>query len=127
MFLVVGAGGTGKSAMVHALEREFVRLGLGKLLITAYTGVAAAPFGGPTLMSLLKMSLKTKKDLAVREMDAAERTRARDKWKAECGTAVEEVGGLVIDEVSFIELGVFGHLDKDLRTLLGASGVLCGG
>ena len=40
---------------------------------------------------------------------------------------VEAIGGIVIDEVSFIELGVFGHFDSDMRTLLGASEVLVGG
>ena len=44
--LVVGAGGTGKSAMVHRLREQFAARDCGKLLITAYTGVAAAPFGG---------------------------------------------------------------------------------
>jgi hypothetical protein len=53
-FLAAEAEGTGKSAMVHALSREFACLGLGKIVITAYTGVAAAaaPFGGSTLMLL---------------------------------------------------------------------------
>ena len=45
--LVVGAGGTGKSALVHALDDEFKRLGLGELLVTAYTGVAVESVGGP--------------------------------------------------------------------------------
>ena len=61
------------------------------------------------------------------EAGAAQRTLAREKFQAECGTPVGEVGGMVIDEVSFIDFGVFGHLDKDLRTLLDASGALCGG
>ena len=47
---VVGPGGTGKSAMVHALDVEFVASACGYLLVSAYTGVAAAPFGGPTLL-----------------------------------------------------------------------------
>ena len=44
--LVVGAGGTGKSAMVFQLCEQFAAQDCGKLLVTAYTGVAAAPFGG---------------------------------------------------------------------------------
>ena len=38
--LVVGAGGTGKSAMVHRLREQFAAHDCGKLLVTAYTGVA---------------------------------------------------------------------------------------
>ena len=36
--LVVGAGGTGKSAMVHTLKRRMQETGAGHLLVTAYTG-----------------------------------------------------------------------------------------
>ena len=64
--LTMGAGGTGKSALVHALKREFERLGLGKLLVTAFTGVAAAPFAGPTLLRALNMSPRIKGTARVR-------------------------------------------------------------
>ena len=95
----------------------------------AYTGVAAAPFGGPTLLSLLNMSLKTKAAERVRHADQAQREKAAKKFEEEAGMPIEAVGGIVIDEVSFIELGVFGHLDADLRTLLGSDAceLLCGG
>ena len=106
--------------MVHALEREFARLGLGKLLITAYTGVAAAPFGGPTLLRLLNMGLQAKAQAHVRQADQGQAEAARKKFVDECGHEPTSVGGVVIDEVSFIELGVFGHLDMEFRTLLDA-------
>ena len=47
---VFGPGGTGKSAMVHELDVQMAESRCGALLVTAYTGVAAAPFGGPTLL-----------------------------------------------------------------------------
>ena len=62
--------------MVHALQREFSdfsRQRLGVLLVTAYTGVAAAPFGGPTLLSLFNMSLKLKGTKHVQKADQAQR------------------------------------------------------
>ena len=95
----------------------------------AYIGVAAAPFGGPTLLSLLNMSLKTKAAERVRHADQAQREKAANKFEEEAGMPIEAVGGIVIDEVSFIELGVFGHLDADMRTLLGSDAceLLCGG
>ena len=64
--MMTGAGGTGKSMVVHALRREFKRLGLGRLLVTAYTGVAAAPFGGPTILKLLNLSVRSKSKNKVR-------------------------------------------------------------
>ena len=38
VLLVVGAGGTGKSAMVHALKSQMQKRGAGYLVVTAYTG-----------------------------------------------------------------------------------------
>jgi len=38
VLLVVGAGGTGKSAMVHALKSQMQKHGAGYLVVTAYTG-----------------------------------------------------------------------------------------
>lgn len=115
--LVIGAGGTGKSALVHKLQSEFARLGLGRLLVTAYTGVASAPFGGPTLLSLLNMNLKKKAAKTVRHANGGQREHARSKFREECGAPIEEFGGVVIDEVSFIEDALLGHVDKDFQTL----------
>ena len=57
MMLVVGAGGTGKSAMVHTLKRRMEESGAGYLVVTAYTGVATAPFG----LSLIHISEPTRR------------------------------------------------------------------
>ncbi len=107
-----GAGGTGKSAVIHAQRREFKRLGLGCLLVTAYTGVAAAPFGGPTLLRLLNLNLQNKKALNVIDGDASTREGMCRKFENECGAPMEEFGGVVIDEISFIDTATFGHVDK---------------
>lgn len=127
--LTMGAGGTGKSALVHALKREFERLGLGKLLVTAFTGVAAAPFAGPTLLRALNMSPRIKGTARVRQASETLREKTRAKFREECGAPIEEFGGVIVDEVSFIEIGLFGHADMAFRTLLGpeASDVVLGG
>lgn len=52
---------------------------------------------------------------------------ARTKFLNECGVRVEDIGGIVIDEVSFIAAGVFGHVDHALRALMGNPNVPCGG
>ena len=124
--LSIGAGGTGKSAVVHALSREFKRLGLGRVLVTAYTGVAAAPFGGPTLLKLLNLNLNTKLNAKVAENDPKDREKKCQKFKDECGAPIEEFGCVVIDEISFIDAVVLGHVDKGFANLLGNS-ELCGG
>ena len=120
-----GAGGTGKSMVVHALRREFKRLGLGRLLVTAYTGVAAAPFGGPTILKLLNMSVRTKSAIRVRQQNPGIRERMCQKFKEECGYPVEEFGAVIIDEISFIDAGVFGHVDYGFGILLGTTEMDC--
>ena len=41
------------------MDRVLCRLGLGAMVVTAWTGVASAPFGSPTLGSLLKIAFAT--------------------------------------------------------------------
>ena len=128
--MTTGAGGTGKSMVVHALRREFKRLGLGRLLVTAYTGVAAAPFGGPTILKLLNMSIRSKKAIRMRQKSPEIREKMCQKFKAECGAPVEEFGAVIIDEISFIDAGVFGHVDYGFGILLGTTKMdysICGG
>jgi hypothetical protein len=128
--MMTGAGGTGKSKVVHAIQREFQRLGLGRLLVTAYTGVAAAPFGGPTLLTLLNLNVHTKSKRHLQGGDAEYRARIRKKFEDECGAPIEEFGGVVIDEISFIDATVFGHVDNGFNILLGKKSfgeTLCGG
>ena len=53
--------------------------------------------------------------------------KARAKFANECGVRIEDVGGIVIDEVSFVAAGVFGQVDYMLRQLTGNMDVECGG
>ena len=50
-------------------------VGYESLLVTAYTGVAAAPFGGPTLLSLCNMGLASKCARTLPRFSAVERQR----------------------------------------------------
>jgi uncharacterized protein YbaR (Trm112 family) len=128
--MMTGAGGTGKSAVVHALRRQFKRLGLGRVLVTAYTGVAAAPFAGPTLLRLLNLNVKGKSALHVKTGDAEVQQRMLKKFQEECGAPIEEFGAVVIDEISFIDATVFGHVDRGFAILLGTTQMddcICGG
>ncbi len=94
--------------------------------MTAYTGVAAAPFGGPTLLKLLNLNLKTKSNSQVVNDNAVDRQRMCHKFNDECGAPIEEFGLVVIDEISFIDTVVFGHVDKGFAILQGNT-ELCGG
>ena len=57
--LLQGAGGVGKSVLLAAMDRVLTRLGLGAMAVTAWTGVASAPFGSTTLCDLLKINFCT--------------------------------------------------------------------
>ena len=115
VLLVVGAGGTGKSAMVHALKSEMQKRGAGYLVVTAYTGVASAPFGGPTLLALMSLSITCKNARDAKQLSDVAVAAARAKFASECGVSLDDIGGIVIDEVSFITAAVFGHVDHMLR------------
>ena len=116
--LVHGAGGTGKSAVLHALAAEMCSAGLGELLITAYTGVAAAPFGGPTLLKLVGMRSQGIGE-RLPKFDPDKAARLHEKFKAEYGKReITDVGALVIDEVSFVPALMLGHFEHRIRTLV---------
>ena len=125
--LLVGPGGTGKSAIVHELRRQMQHARCGELLVTAYTGVASAPFGGPTLLALLNLGIATKSEEQVPHLDEAKREKGRKKFFEESGVRVEEVGAIVLDEVSFVEAKMLGHFDAVMRQLTGNLSIMFGG
>ncbi len=98
--------------------------------MTAYTGVAAAPFAGPTLLKLLNLNITTNLASKVVDGSSTTRERMRMKFESEAGAPIEEFGGVVIDEISFIDTAIFGHVDKAFSILLGCTDsdkTLCGG
>ena len=126
--LVNGPGGTGKSVMIHAINREFKRRGLRYLVVTAYTGVAVVPFGGPTLLALMNMSIYNKDAARVRSHnDMGAVTQCRNKFREECGTDIDDVDGIIIDESSFLDMRLIGHVDATLKLLLNVDTIVAGG
>ena len=119
VLLLHGPGGTGKSAAVHEIAASMRSSGCGELLVTAYTGVAAAPFGGPTLLSLLGMGIIDKSVAVLSPRSAAAVVTMRDKFRLEAGRDIAAIGALCIDEVSFNDARLFGHVDHRLRLLTG--------
>ena len=132
----MGAAGTGKSHAIAQLKREFERLSLGKLLVTAYTGVAAAPFKSPTLMKLLKL-VPTQLSEELKPPENGYISILHERFKDECGVPIQDVGAIVVDEISFTSAAILGHMHHQLQLLLnslGAGGTdrngkitLCGG
>ena len=127
---MVGQGGSGKSAVVHSLSAEMKKCGLGVLVVTAFTGVACAPFGGPTMCSLLEMGHRKKGAKPSKAANRANADKAADmrvRFRQQSGVDIKDVGALVVDEVSFIGDKLIGELDARLRVLLGEPDVLMGG
>ncbi len=88
--------------------------------------MAAAPFGGPTLLKLLNLNVRSKTNTRVVDNAPLVRAKMLKKFNEECGVPIEEFGCIVIDEISFIDAVIFGHVDQGFATLLGNS-ELCGG
>ena len=115
--LLIGAGGTGKSAVMHEIEVT-LRAIPSWMLVTAFTGVAAAPFGSPTLLSLFKFGVGVKDREKIAKLNQQQLSQTREKFLEESGMRIEDVDVLVIDEVSFINHRIIGHLEATCRQLL---------
>ncbi|KAJ7443998.1 hypothetical protein FB451DRAFT_946363, partial [Mycena latifolia] len=85
-----GQGGTGKSAVIHALEDFFIQRGQARLFrLSSYTGVAARNISGMTLHAALMFS-------------PHESTARSAKSKQELMAMWEGVDYLFIDEISMV-------------------------
>jgi len=134
--LVVGPGGAGKSALVHALDDLCTAEELGRLVKTASTGVAAAPFGGATVLSLFSIrSRKTKTDDDGVDEDVREShewhehalQKHRSKWLQECGISNDDTAAIIWDEISFNDCRTIGLADYSARAVTGEWNVPFGG
>ncbi|KAJ7486647.1 hypothetical protein FB451DRAFT_940597, partial [Mycena latifolia] len=85
-----GQGGTGKSAVIHALEDFFIGRGQARRFrLSSYTGVAARNIAGMTLHAALKFSPKKSGVMSA-------------KAKEELMAMWEGVDYLFIDEISMV-------------------------
>ena len=118
--LIVGMGGTGKSRLIMDLKKRVVQEQHGRLVITAYTGVAAAQFGSATLLSLFNIGKNpTSNNVSGEGTPFPVLERRRKKFLDECGVEIDDVAGVVIDECSFVNPIVMGHADYRARGLTG--------
>jgi hypothetical protein len=125
--MMMGPGGVGKSAIIEHIIEAVQGEGLGKVVVTAYSGVAAALFGGPILMALINLNLQSKAVKTCCDLDPAQTEVLRKKWLVECGSEASELAVLVVDEISFCDDEIIGHLEWRLRHLTGNLDVFAGG
>ena len=124
--LLHGPAGTGKSVVLHTLSRIMREHGLGAMLATAFTGVAAAPLpgkspglGAPTLCTLLGMEGSVEEGTAKmnnkqKGLDP-KRIKAFEHWAG----PRSELSAVFVDEVSFVSPSFMHHIDLQLQALMG--------
>ena len=83
--------------------------------------------GGPTLLSMLNLRARNGSASRIMRLQQADRVRLRQKFEEETGIKVDELGGIVVDEVSFADCETLGHMDERLRELTGNIDLMCGG
>ncbi len=115
--LLVGAGGTGKSTVIDKLKEIFANEGLGTIVVTAFTGVAASVFGAPTLLTLFGQGIEDKATKPLADLSPEYVLKVKGKFKKHAGVDPEDVALLVIDEVSFNDDATFGHVENCMRAL----------
>ncbi|CAK0798449.1 unnamed protein product [Prorocentrum cordatum] len=108
MHLLQGAGGVGKSVLLGAMKTVIAEQQLGAMAIAAWTGVASAPFGSPTLRSLLKIDFARLSNAASMTDDAIQALRA-DFTQAACRPE---------DLLAFLVAEALSHVDVQLRRLV---------
>lgn len=117
--MLIGAAGVGKSVTIHALKRLMKELKLGRLVGSAFTGVAAAPYGCPTLCTLLGISQKQVGSEHEAKLSATALAEMRERLRAYAGCELDEIRCFVIDEISFLRDTMVGQVMRALsRTLL---------
>ena len=112
--LLHGPAGVGKSVLLAVMQRELLRYNLGVMWVSAWTGIASAPFGTQTLCSLLKLDftkLDTDRPMTTDQISAMQAEFA----KIYCEP--KDLLVLVIDEISFVVSSVLHHLSIQLQRL----------
>lgn len=102
-FFLTGKAGTGKSTFLHYFAQQTKK----KVVITAFTGIAAVNVGGQTLHSFFLFPLKPllPEDHEIRRFE-----EHSDRYKI-----IREMDTLVIDEVSMLRADLLEAIDYSLR------------
>ena len=116
--LLIGMAGAGKSQVITHLQKQVAQDKLGQVVITAFTGAGAAVFGAATLLSLYKINIAPANHIHDRNsVTFAKAQKLRDNFRTQCGVEINDVAGIVIDEISFNTAKLIGHVDYTCRAL----------
>ena len=122
--LCIGPAGSGKSAMIHALLAQIETERLGPIVVTGYTGVSCTPFLSPTLLTLCHLPAN---DMSDEDPDGVVLQQFRDRFVNVTGIRVDDLAGLIIDEISFLKPEVLGRVSRLFEFARGRKGQLFGG
>lgn len=102
-FFITGKAGTGKSTFVHYFAQKTKK----KVLMTAFTGIAAINVGGQTIHSFFRFPLKP---LMPEDDEITVFRNFTQKYKI-----IEKIDTIVIDEVSMLRSDILEAIDYSLR------------
>jgi ATP-dependent DNA helicase PIF1 len=102
-FFITGKAGTGKSTFVHYFAQKTKK----KVLMSAFTGIAAINVGGQTIHSFFRFPLKP---LMPEDDEITIFKEFTQKYKI-----IEKIDTIVIDEVSMLRSDILEAIDFSLR------------
>jgi hypothetical protein len=102
-FFITGKAGTGKSTFIHYFAKKTRK----RVLLIAFTGIAAINMGGQTIHSFFRLPLKP---LMPGDDEITIFTKYTQKFQI-----IEKIDTIVIDEVSMLRSDILEAIDYSLR------------
>ena len=114
-FYITGKAGTGKSTFIQYFAKNTRK----KLLLCAFTGIAAINVGGQTIHSFFRFPLKP---LLPEDDEITKFEQYSKKYKV-----IQEIDAIIIDEVSMLRADIVEAIDYSLRINGGNPNKIFGG
>ena len=102
-FFITGKAGTGKSTFIHYFAQKTKK----KILLTAFTGIAAINVGGQTIHSFFQFPFKP---LLPEDDEIPVYREFTQKFKI-----IQKIDAIVIDEISMLRSDILDAIDSSLR------------
>jgi ATP-dependent DNA helicase PIF1 len=102
-YFITGEAGTGKSTFIHYFSQNTGK----KILMVAFTGIAAINIGGQTIHSFFRFPLKP---LLPEDDEITIFKNYEEKYKI-----IEKIDTIIIDEVSMLRADILEAIDYSLR------------
>ncbi|MGV8137809.1 MAG: ATP-dependent RecD-like DNA helicase [Mangrovibacterium sp.] len=114
-FFITGKAGTGKSTFIHYFAKKTKK----RVLMTAFTGIAAINVGGQTIHSFFRLPLKP---LMPEDDEITLFPKNTPKYRI-----IQKIDAIVIDEISMLRSDILEAIDYSLRKNGGDPGKRFGG